>query len=135
MSAYRLRWRGRSLAGELPPGAIADPRVEAIRDGNLVWVSFEGRTACFEIDRRAALAGAATSVDPEVRAPMTGRVLSVRVKPGDAVKSGDILAVLEAMKMEYRLAAPSAGKVASVNCKDGEQVDLGRVLVVLDPAP
>jgi biotin carboxyl carrier protein len=73
--------------------------------------------------------------DPDVRAPMTGRIVAVRVKPGDGVKAGDVLVTLEAMKMEYRLAAPSPGTVAEVKCAQGERVEIGTLLVILKPGP
>jgi biotin carboxyl carrier protein len=62
---------------------------------------------------------------------MTGRVVAVRVKAGDPVGAGQILAVLEAMKMEYKLPSPRAGTVAAVHCRDGDLVDLGKTLVEL----
>ena len=64
---------------------------------------------------------------------MTGRVLQLVVTPGARVRRNDVLAVLEAMKMEYRLVAPRDGVVESVGCKEGDRVDLGRVVVVLSP--
>jgi 3-methylcrotonyl-CoA carboxylase alpha subunit len=71
------------------------------------------------------------SHDDSVRAPMTGRILEVGVAHGDEVTEGQPVAVLEAMKMEYRLVAPRDGVVASVHCEVGELVELGSVLVVL----
>ncbi len=62
---------------------------------------------------------------------MTAKIVQVRVSVGADVAEGDLLVVLEAMKMEYRLVAPRAGKVAEVGCREGELVDLGAVLVKL----
>jgi 3-methylcrotonyl-CoA carboxylase alpha subunit len=62
---------------------------------------------------------------------MTGRVVQVLVKAGDAVEMGASLVVLEAMKMEYRLTAPRAGEVERVSCREGELVDLHAILVTL----
>ena len=75
----------------------------------------------------------ARSADPEVRAPMTGRIVAIRVKPGDAVREGDVLVVLEAMKMEYRVAAPAAGTVATVRVSERDRVEIGAVLVTMAP--
>ncbi|KAA5804891.1 acetyl/propionyl/methylcrotonyl-CoA carboxylase subunit alpha [Alkalicaulis satelles] len=69
-----------------------------------------------------------------VLAPMPGKVLSVAVKPGDAVKKGQTLVVLEAMKMEHALAAPRDGVVEAVNAETGAQVSDGAALVVLSEA-
>ena len=64
-------------------------------------------------------------------APMPGNILSVNVKAGDAVKKGDILMILEAMKMENEIMAPADGTVVSVNATAGSTVETGAVLCVL----
>jgi biotin carboxyl carrier protein len=65
---------------------------------------------------------------------MTGRVISVNVGPGDSVKEGDILLVVEAMKMENEIAAPVAGTVKVVSVAAGARVAEGDPLVVIEPA-
>jgi biotin carboxyl carrier protein len=62
---------------------------------------------------------------------MPGTVLDVRVSPGQAVKSGDILIILEAMKMENEIMAPSDGTVDTVPVVKGASVNSGDVLVTL----
>ena len=62
---------------------------------------------------------------------MPGNIMDVRVKVGDVVKSGDVLAILEAMKMENEIMAPRDGKVVAVNVAKGATVNSGDVLVVL----
>lgn len=74
----------------------------------------------------AANAGAVT-----VSAPMPGNILSVNVKNGDAVKQGDILLILEAMKMENEILAPSDGTVDELFVSVGQSVDTGAALVAL----
>lgn len=66
-----------------------------------------------------------------VAAPMPGNILSVNVAQGAAVKSGDILVILEAMKMENEILAPRDGTVAQVVVSKGATVDTGAPLVVL----
>lgn len=66
-----------------------------------------------------------------VAAPMPGTIVSVNVTQGQAVKSGDVLVILEAMKMENEIKAPADGTVASVNVNKGESVDSGQTLVTL----
>ncbi len=63
---------------------------------------------------------------------MPGKVVSIRVAPGDTVQRGDVLVVIEAMKMEHSVRSPAAGTVATVHVTDHEQVDNGQVLVVVD---
>ncbi|MCA9119432.1 MAG: biotin/lipoyl-binding protein [Planctomycetaceae bacterium] len=67
-----------------------------------------------------------------VTSPMAGSIKSVLVKPGDSVKQGQPLVVLEAMKMENQITAPVAGTVKSVDVTIGEAVQEGHVLVVLE---
>lgn len=74
-----------------------------------------------------AAAGAVT-----VKAPMPGTILDVKVKPGTAVKAGDILVILEAMKMENEIVAPQDGTVASINVNKGDAVNSGDVLVSMN---
>jgi acetyl-CoA carboxylase biotin carboxylase subunit len=68
------------------------------------------------------------------QAPMPGKVLSIRVEPGQKVAKGEVLAILEAMKMEHEVVAPHDGVVRAVSVETGQQVDAGQVLVVLDAA-
>jgi 3-methylcrotonyl-CoA carboxylase alpha subunit len=63
---------------------------------------------------------------------MSGTVIAVLVKPGDAVGRGAALLILEAMKMEHTIAAPADGVVNAVNCRVGEQVQEGADLIDLD---
>ena len=71
----------------------------------------------------AAPAGAET-----VKAPMPGNILEVRVKDGQAVQAGDVLFILEAMKMENEIMAPAAGIVSGVAVQKGSAVATGAVL-------
>ncbi len=66
-----------------------------------------------------------------ISAPMPGNILAVNVKAGDTVKKGDVLMVLEAMKMENEIMAPCDGTVVSVNTNAGATVETGAVLCVL----
>lgn len=67
----------------------------------------------------------------EITAPMGGKVIEVKVKPGDTVKEDDEVVILEAMKMELPIMATSSGIVKEVNCNQGDSVDADAILVVL----
>ncbi len=68
----------------------------------------------------------------QVKSPMPGTVLDIKVQPGAKVKKGDCLMVLEAMKMENDIPAPQDGTVAQILAAKGATVDSGAVLVVLN---
>ncbi len=77
-------------------------------------------------------AGAAVEVKDGLFAPVPGKIVDVFVKPGDRVKEGAPLVVLEAMKMENELRAPKKGVVSAVLVKKGDTADRGQVLVGID---
>lgn len=79
----------------------------------------------------AAPAPAAKAGSVAVKAPMPGNILKINFKAGDAVKKGDVLCVLEAMKMENDICAPEDGTVASVAVSQGASVNTDDVLVTL----
>ena len=74
-----------------------------------------------------AAAGAVT-----VKAPMPGNILDVKVAAGASVKAGDVLVILEAMKMENEIVAPQDGTVASINVHKGDTVNSGDTLVSMN---
>ena len=80
--------------------------------------------------KAAAPAGAAGAVS--VKAPMPGNILDVKVAAGASVKAGDVLVILEAMKMENEIVAPQDGTIASVNVHKGDTVNSGDVLVSMN---
>ena len=79
----------------------------------------------------APAAPAAAGEGNAIEAPMSGTVLKIPVKAGQAVKRGDVLLILEAMKMENEIFAPNDGTVTSVNVSNGETVEAGKVLMYL----
>ena len=72
------------------------------------------------------------SEDTTVTAPMPGLIVRVDIKVGDKVKTGDNIAVLEAMKMEIDLPSPVDGTVKSINCKKGDNVNSDDVIAVIE---
>jgi biotin carboxyl carrier protein len=137
----RLLWRGKAYEvrvdgprvsvtpeGGAPRSGTADGSTAVVvRDRNVIWVSVEGVTARFEIPTGAASRASAD----EIRSPMTGTLIAVNVKPGDVVKPGQVLAVVAAMKMEFRLESPREAKVVEVLHAAGAKVELGAPLLRL----
>lgn len=80
----------------------------------------------------AAPAAPAAAGAVEVKAPMPGNILDVKVAAGASVKVGDVLVILEAMKMENEIVAPQDGTVASINVHKGDTVNSGDTLVSMN---
>ena len=78
-----------------------------------------------------APAAAAPAGGEQVTSPMPGTILAVNVAAGDAVKRGQVLMILEAMKMENEIMCPCDGKVVSVNTSKGASVESGTLLCVI----
>ena len=97
------------------------------------WVTLAGRTVRLT---KAATSRPVASHDgrSELSAPMPGQVKAVNVNPGEHVAKGQVLLVLEAMKMEIRLQAPFDGLVSSVDARVGQTVEREQILVKLQQA-
>jgi biotin carboxyl carrier protein len=68
----------------------------------------------------------------DVNSPISGKVVNVKVKPNDKVKKGDILMIIEAMKMEYIIRAPFKAKVKKINFNEKDQIEIGQKTVDLE---
>ena len=79
----------------------------------------------------APAAAAAPAGGEQVTSPMPGTILSVNVAAGDAVKRGQVLMILEAMKMENEIMCPCDGKIVSVSVTKGATVESGTLLCVI----
>ncbi len=77
-----------------------------------------------------AAGGGAGSI--KINSPMPGKILSVKVSVGDSVSKGDVIMILEAMKMENEIVASEDGTVASIDVSTGDQVESGAVLATLN---
>ncbi len=135
-------------AGAVDTGFIAAHRAELLSPGVVTpaatpgepWATRDGwrlnGPAEFgsAADPTESAARAALPVSGVLTAPMPGRVASVQAQVGATVRRGDVLLVLEAMKMEHSITAPTDGVVSRLNVAAGEQVDEGVELLVIAPA-
>ena len=97
-------------------------------------VTVNGKVYSVSVEKIGAAAPAAAAPvagGQKVNAPMPGTILEVRVTEGATVKKGDILLILEAMKMENEIMAPCDGTVASVSVTKGASVESGTLLCVI----
>jgi biotin carboxyl carrier protein len=97
------------------------------------WTFVDGDVFVFQIDSDAAPARRKTTGRHDaLSAPMPALVRRIMVAPGAGVRAGDVLALLEAMKMELPLEAPHDGVVTAVLCREGELVQPGQALIDLE---
>jgi acetyl-CoA/propionyl-CoA carboxylase, biotin carboxylase, biotin carboxyl carrier protein len=139
----------KSLAPESPPkpkeGEDEEPKEERIYqvevDGRLHSVKVigaaapaanPGATARRPARRERSGGGAAASSGPELVSPLQGTIFKVAVEQGQEVAEGDLVCVIEAMKMENEIAAHRAGKVAEIRVAEGGSVNSGDVLAVIE---
>ena len=124
--------RSGSVGLVLTVGGVRSP-VRVAQSGEDVFVHLGGRTYTLTyLDPVRGLAGeVAGSDENEVRAPMPGIVVAVRVKPGDEVAAGDALVVVESMKLETTLRAGHTGTVAAVHVTEDQTFERDHVLVTL----
>jgi acetyl/propionyl-CoA carboxylase alpha subunit len=104
----------------------------AVTHGTQTWVFIEGRVHLVDTNQAGtSRRSAARDAQQALAAPMPATVVSVSVAEGDQVAHGDVLVMLEAMKMELPLKAPRDGTIKSVSCRAGDLVQPGVVLVEL----
>lgn len=105
----------------------------AARGRRSTWVFMDGRTYVIEPDSRDASNRVHVADDQmALSAPMPATVVAISVTPGQDVATGDLLVMLEAMKMELPIRAPRPGRVRTLACREGELVQPGVPLVQMD---
>ena len=128
---YKVTLNGRTYEVEVEHGkAMLLDEYEAIAPAPVAAAPAAAPVAA--APAAAPAAPAVTGAGDAVTAPMPGNILKVNVTAGQAVKEGDLLLVLEAMKMENEIFAPCNGTVAQVLVQKGSTVDTGATMVVLN---
>ena len=113
-----------------------DIELTSARRGAEVWADLPGRRLTARVERVRPSSGAANSAGAAgaVRAPMAGKLLRLDARLGDAVKAGQTLAVIEAMKMENELVAPLDGVVVELGQAAPSAIDKGALIARIEPA-
>ena len=129
---YKVTLNGRTYEVEVEKGqAMLTDEYEAYAPAPAAPAPVAAAPAAPAPAPAAAPAAAVTAAGETVNAPMPGAVLRVEVSQGQAVKSGQLLLVMEAMKMENEILAPRDGTVAQLLVQKGSAVDTGTPLLVL----
>ena len=113
---------------------------KAIVEGQVILVELEDTPSSAPASRRPSSTNGPSVPQPKpaepsenlITSPMSGKVIAVRVKPGEKVSSGKEVCVVEAMKMEQSIQAPREGIVKQVHVKPLQQISIGEVLVELE---
>ena len=117
MKIYKIKVNGKSYRVEL----------EAIEEG----ASEAKKEVVKEEPKKVATPAAASSDARQVLSPIQGTVVNVKVKPGDRVSKGDVLLIIEAMKLENEVPSPFAGEVVQVLVSKGQSVSAKEVIVTI----
>jgi acetyl/propionyl-CoA carboxylase alpha subunit len=96
------------------------------------WVFFDGRVYVIDVSPPARKKARHGHDEAALASPMPATVVMINVQPGQQVEKGDLLVMLEAMKMELPIKAPRDGRVATLSCKPGELVQPGVPLLELE---
>lgn len=149
-----LQNRGNADAFEPAPTAQdAAPKASGSTDGGTYTVNVNGKAYVAQVDAAGKVsvsingktyqtdiseggevsqsAAAPSETGVEVPAPLAGNIFKVLVQPGDTVEEGQVVMILEAMKMETEVSAPQAGTVSGVSVKEGDSVSVGDTLLTL----
>ncbi|HSF95925.1 MAG TPA: acetyl/propionyl/methylcrotonyl-CoA carboxylase subunit alpha [Thermohalobaculum sp.] len=114
-------------------GTSGTRRVHLHEGAGSVTLVRDGARLTFSLSDPMTAAEEAGEAGDHIAAPLPGLIKSLNVAPGQQVSAGDVLAVMEAMKMEHSLTAPRDGTVGEVMVRNGEQVDEGTLLISLEP--
>ena len=113
--------------------SAAPLRAHVVANGDKTWVFIDGETFTIDMEPAERARSRRGSTGNEgLAAPMPATVIKVLVEPGAQVQRGEVLVLLEAMKMELPIRAPREGRVKALHCRAGELVQPGTALVDLE---
>jgi biotin carboxyl carrier protein len=119
-----------SNAWYLVPDGDRHVRVAVAEDREATWVFLDGNV--WRVEQQTSAPSRTSRREASVMAPMPATVVTINTAPGQSVKEGDTLIVLEAMKMELPIRAPRSGIVKAVHCTKGELVQPGVNLLEIE---
>ncbi len=131
MKKYNITVNGKAYEVEVEEVGGVASAVSAPRPAAVAKPAAPAPAAPAPAAKPAAPAPAPAAGGNSVTAPMPGTILDVKVSVGDQVKNGDVLLILEAMKMENEIMAPADAKVVAINVNKGASVNPGDVLITL----
>ena len=112
--------KGEVAAAPLPAAPVPAPKAAPIP------------AAAPKAEAKPAAVSAGAKGKTEIKCPMPGSIVRINVEVGDTIKSGDVLCILEAMKMENEIKSPSDGVIATVNTSKGTNVNSGDLLFTIN---
>jgi len=121
----------RALRGGVELSLSPGGRAVVVRDGDQVHVWLRGRTHVLDVAKPGGgrAAGGVLDDEPFAVSPMTGVVTAMRIAVGDTVAAGEVLFIVEAMKMEFSVEAERDVVIADIEAGPGDRVDIGQIVV------
>ena len=133
MKKFQVTVNGNTYEVEVEElGGSFTPTMQAPQATKVVTTPVNTPQAAPQVAPQAAPQANGAVNGTKVVAPMPGKIVDVKVSVGQSVKEGDLVAILEAMKMENEIFAPSTGTVAAINVSAGTAVETNDVIVVLN---
>ena len=113
--------------------------VDIEMDGGIWTATVEGRTFKIEVPdsgpvvKKKRSQGGKKKKSGTVSANIPGKIVTIEINEGDVVEEGQVILILEAMKMQNEIQAPISGTVSSVTCEEGQSIEANVPLVVIEP--
>lgn len=126
-NCFHIIYNNKSYRAEIVKADVATKTFTIKVNGTVQTVALKDK---FDLLlEKMGMTSAASAKINNVKAPMPGLIIDLKVKAGDSVNAGDALLILEAMKMENILKSPGAGTIKSIKVKKGDSVEKGQVLI------